>query len=362
MTVPAAVSSSATGTSSRRHRRIARRLTFLFTTCSAVAFVSAYHPSHSLEHPPFAADSAVATLAVDSAFGTLAAAVEPASNAYGRSGAVWMRTALPGEAVDYPIDLHGADNGLRYSWETVPDLVGSDSTRVLDGGPLVAPTQPGFYQLVVHRDSARFAVPGPTLAVLVPFVEKRGPMLDGYRIGMYDGERHSRDRADTAATPEGFLKVMPDEMDLPISRHLQLGDFVTQDGQTTWPRFVALSPRVIDKLELVVERLTRATRDGNLHYTVYVHSGFRTPAHNRLVRRAAPDSRHQYGDAVDVAIDANSDGRVTAADARLVAAAVDSVEAEYPELTGGMGLYVSRRYHHPYVHIDARGTRVRWHG
>jgi hypothetical protein len=346
-------SPTAAGTSPRRSSRAARRLTFLITLCSAVAFVSGYQPPRPLEHAPFV---------VDSAFGTLAADVEPARDAYGRSDAVWMRTALPGQAVEYPVDLRGPTTGVRYSWETVPDLVSTDSTYALDGGRLIAPTQPGFYQLVIHRDSARVTVPGPTLAVLVPFVEKRGPVLDGYRIGMYDGERHSVDSADTAGTPEGFLKVMPDEMDLPISRHLRLGDFLTQDGQTTWPRFVALSPRVLDKLELVVERLAHATRDGALHYTVYVHSAFRTPAHNRLVRRAAPDSRHQFGDAVDVAIDANSDGRVTAADARLVAAAVDSVEAEYPELTGGMGLYVSRHYHHPYVHIDARGTRVRWRG
>ncbi|MGH7633321.1 MAG: hypothetical protein ACRENC_06295, partial [Gemmatimonadaceae bacterium] len=129
MTAPASVSSSATGTSSRRHRRIARRLTFLLTTCSAVAFVSAYHPPHPLEHPPFSVDSAFGTLAVDSAFGALAADVEPASDAYGRSGAVWMRTALPGEAVEYPVELHGAEHGVRYSWETVPYLVGTDSTR-----------------------------------------------------------------------------------------------------------------------------------------------------------------------------------------------------------------------------------------
>jgi uncharacterized protein YcbK (DUF882 family) len=77
---------------------------------------------------------------------------------------------------------------------------------------------------------------------------------------------------------------------------------------------------------------------------------------------AATDSRHQYGDAVDVAIDANGDGRINARDARLVAAAVDSVEAQFPELVGGVGVYTSSRYHQPYVHIDVRGNRVRWRG
>src|SRR6185437_15879030 len=75
VTVPVSASSTAAATSPRRNRRTARRLTFLITLCSAVAFVSAYHPPRPLEHAPFV---------VDSAFGTLAADVEPARDAYGR--------------------------------------------------------------------------------------------------------------------------------------------------------------------------------------------------------------------------------------------------------------------------------------
>jgi hypothetical protein len=42
--------------------------------------------------------------------------------------------------------------------------------------------------------------------------------------------------------------------------------------------------------------------------------------------------------------------------------AVEAVEARHPDLMGGLGLYTIRRYSTPYVHIDARGTRARWHG
>ena len=31
-------------------------------------------------------------------------------------------------------------------------------------------------------------------------------------------------------------------------------------------------------------------------------------------------------------------------------------------LVGGLGLYTSRRYRTPYVHIDTRGKRSRWTG
>jgi hypothetical protein len=43
-----------------------------------------------------------------------------------------------------------------------------------------------------------------------------------------------------------------------------------------------------------------------------------------------------------------------------VALAAEMVEREHPELVGGIGLYTSRRYSTPYVHIDARGRRARW--
>jgi uncharacterized protein YcbK (DUF882 family) len=134
-----------------------------------------------------------------------------------------------------------------------------------------------------------------------------------------------------------------------------------------WPKYVALNPRLLDKLELVLAKVgARAAWAQSLDeapdVAFDVHSGFRTPAHNGGVWRAARDSRHQYGDAADVAIDADGDGRVTLRDEVLVARAVEQVESEHPELVGGLGLYTSRHYRTPYVHIDTRGKRSRWTG
>ena len=78
-----------------------------------------------------------------------------------------------------------------------------------------------------------------------------------------------------------------------------------------------------------------------------------------VVRSAARDSRHQLGDAIDLAVDANRDGRVNSKDAKLLTMAVDIVERTHPDLAGGMGIYSRSR---PFVHIDARGTKVRWRG
>ncbi len=334
-------------------RRLARGAFTSLTVAAAVAFISAYQPPRSFEHAPFAADSA---------FGDVLPALRVEPLPVGLSGAVRMEFALPGARVAQPVDVHVAGRSaasVAYTWEAVDDTVAIAPLRELTGDSLETPTEPGLYRLALIGDGLSRVVESVTLAVLVPFDQKKGSMLDGYRIGTYLGERQ---RNADDSLPLGFVRVMEGDVDLPMSEHLRLGDLLTHDGQQGWPRFIAVNPRLVDKLELVMARIAGTVRKANVDVAVNVHSGFRTPAHNRRVPLAASDSRHQYGDAVDVAIDANGDGRIDARDARLVADAVDSVEAQYPELVGGVGVYTSKRYHQPYVHIDVRGSRVRWRG
>lgn len=347
---PAACPTDVQPAGSAVRRGTGKFVTFVLSLSAACGIIAWYRPAQPLDRPPFV---------VDSAFGALALKVQPAPEALGRSGALRLAVALPGGRVDYPLALPHDTLSLRYAWRRMPDSDAPDSARPLTGDTVVAPEEPGFYRLALLHGAERHVVDGLSVAVLVPFDAKHGPVLDGYRIGYYRSERHA---IDTTPPPQGFMKVMPDEEDLRLTTHIRLGDFLSHDGQDSWPRFAAVDPRVLDKLELVLQRISSSLGGKDMALEVDVHSGFRTPAHNRHVLRAAPDSRHQYGDAVDVAIDADGSGRITAHDARLVAAAVDSVETEYPDLVGGLGVYTSRRYSHPYVHIDARGRRVRWHG
>jgi uncharacterized protein YcbK (DUF882 family) len=232
----------------------------------------------------------------------------------------------------------------------------------VNGSEFITPATPGYYRLAIVRGSDRQIIAQPTVAVMVPFEQKIAGRLNGYRIGTYLAERLGRHDH-----PSGFLEVRPEDATLMVSTHLRLGDFLTHDGQAdVWPKYVALNPRLLDKLELVLAKIGAQAR---LHsagiepeVAFDVHSGFRTPAHNSGVWRAALDSRHEYGDAADLAIDADGDGRITLKDELLVARAVEQVEEEYPDLVGGLGLYTSRDYHTPYVHIDARGKRSRWTG
>lgn len=204
---------------------------------------------------------------------------------------------------------------------------------------------------------------------LVPFTAKVRGRIGPYRLGVWPHERRTpRDSA--YEPPDGFIQVTPENEDTYVSEHFQLRDFLTHDQQDVWPKYLVLRAKLVDKLELVIADL-------NAHGTPVSHltimSGFRTPEYNRqgVGKRGgrAEDSRHQYGDAADVYVDnnlsgrmddLNHDGRVDLRDARIIRAAVDRVEAEHPDLVGGVGLYHATRAHGPFVHIDTRGERVRW--
>ncbi|MGH7665338.1 MAG: hypothetical protein ACRENI_13775, partial [Gemmatimonadaceae bacterium] len=342
--VPRAVAARAVG--SRRGASIASLLLVLAGVIGVVQF---YEPPESFLLPLAGRD-------------TVLAAATPSANAFGKSGEVKVRLALPGSIIEYPLEIQGDPTSLSYQWVEMLDTAGLGLTRPLLGANFVAPPEPGFYQLSLVRGARRVIVDELTLAVLVPFAEKEGGSLNGYRIGTYLAERlGSARRGGARERPRGFVEVEKSDLDLAVSTHLRISDFVTHDGQGGWPRYVALSPLLLDKLELVVAELAER-RGGDVSMEIDVHSGFRTPAYNRTVQLAARDSRHQYGDAVDIAIDANGDGRYTASDVKLVSLAVEAVERNYPELVGGLGVYTSRRYNTPYAHIDARGRRARWGG
>ena len=280
-----------------------------------------------------------------------------APDALGASGSVRMRFALPGTLVDYPIEVQGDLDSLRYAWVPVDRETAPTADVPLSAG-LLAPKDAGFYHLEIESASARREVDGLALAVLVPFARKTGASLNGYRIGYYRGERT---RHPDEEAPSGFVEIDTTDLDLPVSDHLRLADFVTRDQQSVWPRYAAVDPRLLDKVELVLEEIASWYGDSaRTGVSVDVHSGYRTPLYNQRVPRSARDSRHQFGDAIDLAVDANRDGRLSASDTKLIARAVETVERAHPDLVGGMGIYT--RHGPSYVHIDARGTRVRWRG
>ena len=225
------------------------------------------------------------------------------------------------------------------------------------------------------RNPGVYAVPDSdavqpiSFVTLLPFATKIAGAVGSYRIGFWPEER-GRLRSDAYENPDGFIVVTPENQDLQISEHFRLRDFLTHDQESTWPKYLVLEDALVDKLELVIQDLqAHGVRVEHMR----VMSGFRTPAYNEqgVGRKGgrAKDSRHQFGDAADVFVDNNGDGRmddlnhdrrVDSRDAKVIVAAVERVERVYPQLAGGGGVYRATRAHGPFAHIDARGWRARW--
>jgi hypothetical protein len=196
----------------------------------------------------------------------------------------------------------------------------------------------------------------------------QGARLDAYRVGRWP-TRGLAARDPRYAPPPGFILVTPENEATAVSKRFRLRDFLTHDQPGVWPKVLILRPTLLDKLELIGEELDRR----GLPSTLHVMSGFRTPQYNAqgVGRKGgrASESRHMYGDAADVIVDANGDGvmddldgdgRSTIRDARVLFAVAEDVEARHPDLVGGLSPYRATAAHGPFVHVDARGSRARW--
>jgi uncharacterized protein YcbK (DUF882 family) len=328
--------------------------TVLVALCAAIGVIQFYSPGSALGRTPFGRNLEY----------NLGAA---SGNAFGRSGEVKLLFAMPGNRIEFPLAVGGDPSTLSYEWTSLRGSETGFVRRALEGAQVSTPELPGFYYLTLINGEERQIIREPAVAIMRPFGDKMGSMLNGYRIGTYLAERLRGKRVEQDH-PDGFLEVYPQHLDLAVSKHMRLRHFLTHDDQQeVWPKYIALSPRLLDKLELIfievqIRRGNRVTDTLENQLDLDVHSGFRTPAHNRRVLMAARDSRHQYGDAADIVVDANGNGYLDRKDHNLVVAAVEAVERSYPDLAGGLGIYTSRRYAIPYVHIDARGKRSRWKG
>jgi uncharacterized protein YcbK (DUF882 family) len=84
-----------------------------------------------------------------------------------------------------------------------------------------------------------------------------------------------------------------------------------------------------------------------------------------------PNSRHVYGDAMDLFVDLdgdgymddlNGDGKQNRTDVNLLYHIVESFkqQSQNMPLVGGLGKYYKTSHHGGFVHVDARGYRARW--
>lgn len=290
----------------------------------------------------------------------------------------FLLRALPGEAVPLeiraPAEAPGADAGApdgvppgRYGLE-------AEEGAVARTGPAAwvwtAPEAPGLHRLTVTRSpgggEAAAAVESITLtaAVLVPVSRIRGGEVGRYRVGEYPEEVFRG--LDRYRKPRGFVRVDPEHAELPVSPHFRLDQFSVHRPHR-WPKYTVLHERLLVKAELLVER---AAERGVPAEGWRVLSGYRSPWYNGSIGRPR-FSRHIFGDAADLYVDVDGDGRmddltgdgrVDVRDADLLHGLVEDLDADADlrPLLGGLGKYRTTRNHGPFIHLDTRGYRARW--
>ncbi|HYJ80287.1 MAG TPA: hypothetical protein VEW03_11820 [Longimicrobiaceae bacterium] len=279
----------------------------------------------------------------------------------GASGAVNVKILQPGEELELP----GGDT-LPAGAEIVlsPDE-GTAGESVRGGG---APVDPGIWNIALRMSDAVRPASKVNVITLVPLSRKRSGRIGAFNIGNWPYEGGGAPR-DIYRPPKGLIQVTQANKEMWLSEHIQLKDFITKGQENVWPKYVAVNPRILDKVELVLQELGRM---GHPVRNIFAVSGFRTPwynAHGGNTGGRGQLSRHMYGDAMDIAVDndrngimddLNGDGRINLADARIIGAAVDRVEGKHPHLVGGMHYYPPTGGHQGMVHIDTRGYRARW--
>src|SRR5437660_10544716 len=92
---------------------------------ATVLFVAAAIGVLQFLNPPTALHARRARLLAGGDSGTLAA--EPSPNAFGRSGQVKVRFALPGALFDYPLEVKGDPSALSYTWSPLRGSDGADT-------------------------------------------------------------------------------------------------------------------------------------------------------------------------------------------------------------------------------------------
>lgn len=225
-----------------------------------------------------------------------------------------------------------------------------------------APSTPGLYPLTITNSASGDSVKIQVF-VLTPWARERND-LNGYRLGRYEME--ARRGLERYEPPTGFIEVTAENRDVQVAPHFRLEQFLCKQTDAT-PQYALVETRLLQRLERL---LAAVNAKGHRVSTLHVMSGYRTPKYNRDIGNTTEYSRHLYGDAADVFVDADGDrwmddltgdGRVTRDDAQYLADLVTSAPTPGDDsFDGGLGIYGSASHRGPFVHLDLRGYRARW--
>jgi hypothetical protein len=264
---------------------------------------------------------------------------------------------MPNELVPVSVE---PESGAAAGYQLVAASGATNAVR--DGAwTWLAPSTPGLYPVEV-RDRESDQSVTLNVFVMVPYSSMRRGVLNGYRIGNYP-----QGKSQFYRRPSGFIEVSPGMEGVQVSPHFTLGQFLCkQAGGPT--KYLVLRQELLVKLE---ELLAEVNDRGHEAHTFELLSAYRTPYYNRAIGNSTSLSRHHYGDAADIFVDADDDGRMddlnrdgrhNLADARWLGNIVEATqdEPEFEGLTGGLGTYRPTGSHGAFVHVDVRGFEARW--
>ena len=227
-----------------------------------------------------------------------------------------------------------------------------------------APENPGLYSIrVLSRQPVDSML--INVFVMVLYDSLSNGYLNGYRIGSYPKILFRQ--LNIYKPPRGFVEVTPDLMDVYVSPHFKLGQFVCKQ-EAEFPKYLVLRELLLLKLELILEKVNEA---GYYCNTFSILSGFRTPYYNKTIGNVKY-SRHQWGGAADIFIDEqpsdgimddlNRDGMINWKDAAILYDIIDEMSGKgfFQRLIGGLARYRKTDRHGPFVHVDVRGFKARW--
>ena len=247
---------------------------------------------------------------------------------------------------------------LDNTADFVPTAVSDVETERLGPNSIAvyAPGNAGFYSLVLsnNKTSKRLLV-----IVKKPF-NASNKQLNNYQIGLYPAPYKGYTQY---SAPNGFIEIFEKDLTRQLTPHVQVKNVICKQV-SGFPKYLYVNN---DGLMMLEELLTFVQNEGIKVSKFAFISGYRTPHYNRSIGNGK-HSRHQYGDAFDLYIDEDGDGRMDDldGDGKLTVADVDVLYKVFEKFqkqsryNGGIGRYKPASHHGGFVHIDNRGFTARW--
>lgn len=264
--------------------------------------------------------------------------------------------ALPGEAIVLPALSGNIEQAKLHS--------SSDVDMKLQGNALhiEAPQASGVYPVNVELPSGE--VRKINVFVMVPASAIADGSLNGYRMG--DSPPGHPRYPELYRAPAGFIEVNEALLDVRLSPNFTVRQFLCKQ-KSDYPKYLAVK----ESLLVLLEGLLAAVQErGYPAATFGVISGYRTPWYNKSIGNV-PNSRHVYGDAMDMFVDVDGDGAMDdldgdgdqdLEDVALLAEIADEFMRRPGNslIFGGVGRYGKTSRHGGFVHVDTRGYAARW--